>query len=79
MIIPTFNKPLRIPLPPLEHYSIFQRTFGGTAWNRTRDTQIFSLLLYQLSYGTNLPWILAQGLASEFRRSFLIILVNSSL
>ena len=24
----------------------------GTTWNRTRDTRIFSPLLYQLSYGT---------------------------
>ena len=25
---------------------------GGATWNRTRDTWIFSPLLYQLSYGT---------------------------
>ncbi len=26
--------------------------FCGATWNRTRDTRIFSPLLYQLSYGT---------------------------
>ena len=25
---------------------------GGSTWNRTRDTRIFSPLLYRLSYGT---------------------------
>ena len=28
--------------------------FGGTTWNRTRDTRIFSPLLYLLSYGTSI-------------------------
>ena len=28
--------------------------FSGATGNRTRDTRIFSPLLYQLSYGTNL-------------------------
>ena len=28
------------------------RVFGGATGNRTRDTRIFSPLLYQLSYGT---------------------------
>ncbi len=27
--------------------------YCGTTWNRTRDTRIFSPLLYQLSYGTS--------------------------
>ena len=26
--------------------------FSGTTWNRTRDTRIFSPVLYHLSYGT---------------------------
>jgi hypothetical protein len=30
--------------------------FCGTTRNRTRDTRIFSPLLYQLSYGTIRKW-----------------------
>jgi hypothetical protein len=34
--------------------------FRGTTWNRTRDTWIFSPLLYQLSYGTLLVLLLKE-------------------
>ncbi len=33
---------------------ILRGVFGGATGNRTRDTRIFSPLLYQLSYGTKL-------------------------
>ena len=32
------------------------RSSCGTTWNRTRDTRIFSPLLYLLSYGTAKIW-----------------------
>ena len=32
--------------------NIFYKCFCGATGNRTRDTRIFSPLLYQLSYGT---------------------------
>jgi hypothetical protein len=38
---------------------------GGTSWNRTSDTRIFSPLLYQLSYGTLFPFGIA-NVASFF-------------
>ena len=33
-------------------FGVTRRKNGGATWNRTRDTWIFSPLLYQLSYGT---------------------------
>lgn len=41
------NKALQVS--DLQGFCVF---FGGATWNRTRDTRIFSPLLYQLSYGT---------------------------
>ena len=39
----------------MEFYGhILHQFASGTTWNRTRDTRIFSPLLYQLSYGTKM-------------------------
>ncbi len=41
---------------PHKKTAMFSRFEGGATGNRTRDTRIFSPLLYQLSYGTILEW-----------------------
>ena len=43
--------------------SIAERGFGGVTGNRTRDTRIFSPLLYQLSYDTDLLCRCSNGIA----------------
>jgi hypothetical protein len=40
--------------------------FGGATRNRTGDTRIFSPLLYQLSYGTNLFWFAVAKVCNIF-------------
>ena len=37
--------------------SITTKYFGGSNWNRTSDTRIFSPLLYRLSYRAILTWL----------------------
>lgn len=37
----------------LTNYTTSPNNFGGSEWNCTTDTQIFSLLLYYLSYRAN--------------------------
>ena len=40
---------------------------GGSKWNRTTDTRIFSPLLYQLSYRAKIKWKLSSNLDSFWR------------
>ena len=40
--------------------------FSGATRNRTGDTRIFSPLLYQLSYGTNLFWFAVAKVCNIF-------------
>lgn len=44
--------------------------FCGATWNRTRDTRIFSPLLYQLSYGTPLFWCCKSSYFFETAKKF---------
>ena len=48
------------------------RILSGATRNRTGDTRIFSPLLYQLSYGTNLLFsaTVANFLAEKERKSY---------
>ena len=44
----------------------FRSFAGGATRNRTGDTRIFSPLLYQLSYGTNLFWFAVAKVCNIF-------------
>ncbi len=48
------------------HYQAFRSFAGGATRNRTGDTRIFSPLLYQLSYGTNLFWFAVAKVCNIF-------------
>ena len=47
-------------------YKLFRSFLGGATRNRTGDTRIFSPLLYQLSYGTNLFWFAVAKICNIF-------------
>ncbi len=60
--------PRETPLKPFglynkksSHISITASVSSGATKNRTRDTRIFSPLLYQLSYGTNILFCGCKG------------------
>ena len=44
----------------------YEDNYGGTDWNRTSDTRIFSPVLYQLSYGTKLNQYVKEHLCGIF-------------
>ena len=49
-----FRQPLKIKIPQIIDLAGFMFSRRGATRNRTKDTRIFSPLLYLLSYGTNL-------------------------
>ena len=53
----TKNPQISLKLKGLLYFALFR---SGATKNRTRDTRIFSPLLYQLSYGTILSIMLRQ-------------------
>ena len=48
------GKKRTLELSLIQGFSKIEKLFGGATRNRTGDTRIFSPLLYQLSYGTDL-------------------------
>ena len=50
------GKKRTLELSLIQGFSKIEKLFGGATRNRTGDTRIFSPLLYQLSYGTDLLW-----------------------
>ena len=49
-----------------QDFTVFYSFQSGATRNRTGDTRIFSPLLYQLSYGTNLFWFAVAKVCNIF-------------
>ena len=60
------GKKRTLELSLIQGFSKSESFFGGATRNRTGDTRIFSPLLYQLSYGTNLFWFAVAKICNIF-------------
>ena len=60
------GKKRTLELSLIQGFSKIEKFFGGATRNRTGDTRIFSPLLYQLSYGTNLFWFAVAKVCNIF-------------
>ena len=60
------GKKRTLELSLIQGFSKIEKLFGGATRNRTGDTRIFSPLLYQLSYGTNLFWFAVAKICNIF-------------
>ena len=60
------GKKRTLELSLIQGFSKIEKLFGGATRNRTGDTRIFSPLLYQLSYGTNLFWFAVAKVCNIF-------------